>query len=512
MQGSAHQGKITWLRAVGFKAVITNSLCQCDETKPICQRCTKSRRICQDANAVKQDSFLIHLENSFASGKVKRPRGPRSSIAALRPHFDLQTRAVAYYVQHHLQTLDDVPGLLKGLTDCIPMWAKSGRSCLMVDLALSSYALVVFSRTQRYLPAAEEASSRYYQLLGVAQEQIAQLVAPTLEESNIESCLLAVSLMSRYEGATISPGSLKSMDLFTSFQRWSHYDGAKAILKLWNDNFSDNLPTAIVTQTRRDLIKSSLLRSVPLPDWIQDGSRFGEHGLELDYDRILVRAINLHHAATSDQQKNNLQNSRAETLNNEARELDEALQKWSYHISGACAYQRHVATSPTGWPTAHFYSSIVYSYPKPAYASAWSQYFAIRMVINSTRYKVLELGRTSPLIEPTYEQQRQESIVLLKAMSDNLAASIPFCVERFKVHTTAIGQPSIAINTNGGIKPYLARLIVWPLLIACGVEGIDINQQMWFKYELGSLGRLTGDGVFECAEAISGRITPARVA
>lgn len=454
-------------------------------------------------SAVKQASFSIHLENAFASGKVKRPRGPRSSIGVLHPHFDLKTRAVAYYVQYHLPKLEGMPDLSKGLTDCISVWSDSGRSCPMVDLALSSLALAVFSRTQQHPPAATEASSRYYQLLRVAQERIARLQAPTLDESNIEACLLSVSLMNRYEGATMTPATKPTMDLFTSSQGWAHHDGAKAILKLWKDNFSHNVPTFIVMQTRRDLIKSSLIRSVPLPDWMQDGSQFGEQGVELEYDRILVRVVNLHHAATMIQQANNPPNSSTENLSNVARELDEALHKWTRHIPEMCTYQPHVVTSPTGWPRKHFYSSIVYSYPTPAYASAWAQYFVVRMIINSTRYKVLELGRSSPLIGPTYEKDRQECITALKVMADNLASSIPFSVERFEIDKSSTNQSSITINTDDDIKPYLARLVVWPLLIACGVEGIDIKQKMWFTSELAAFGRITGDGIFECAEAIN---------
>jgi hypothetical protein len=70
-----------------------------------------------------------------------------------------------------------------------------------------------------------------------------------------------------------------------------------------------------------------------------NGNRFGEHGLELDYDRIVVRIVNLHHASASLQQKNGLQISKAEKLNNEARELDKALQDWGAQIPSTCSYQ-----------------------------------------------------------------------------------------------------------------------------------------------------------------------------
>jgi hypothetical protein len=176
-------------------------------------------------------------------------------------------------VQYHLQALQEVPNLSKGLSECITAWKESGKSSSMVDLALSSLALVVFSRIQQHPLAATEASSRYYHLLRVAQKRIGQLAVPTLHEQNIDAWLLATALMSRYEGATVDPSCLQSSDLFTSRQRWSHHDGLKAILNVWHDNSNHHAPAFIVMQTRRELIKSLLLRALPLPGWMEDGSR-----------------------------------------------------------------------------------------------------------------------------------------------------------------------------------------------------------------------------------------------
>lgn len=296
----------------------------------------KSRRVCLETSAIKQACFSIHVENRYASGKTKRPRGPRSSLTVQRPQFDLQTRALAYYLQYHLQALKDVPNLSVGLSECVSAWKVSGRTRPVVDLALSSMALAVYSRIQQHPPAAIEASSRYYRLLRVAQERIAQLAIPTLGERDIDACLLAASLMGRYEGATLRPGDLNSKDSSTSLQSWSHHDGAMAILKVWNDNLSHRTATFIIKQTRRALIKCSLLRNLPLPNWKLNGNCFGEHGLELDYDRIVVRILNLHHASANLQQTDGLQISKAEKLNHEARELDKALQVWIAQIPSTC--------------------------------------------------------------------------------------------------------------------------------------------------------------------------------
>jgi hypothetical protein len=372
----------------------------------------------------------------------------------------------------------------------------------MVDLALSSMALAVYSRTQQHPPAATEASSRYYRLLQITQERIAQIKILVVSESSIDACLLAAFLMGRYEAVTHHPGHLCSKDSLTSVQSWSHYDGVMAILKAWNDNLSHNTATFIIKHTRRQLIKSSLLRNLPLPDWILNGNRFGEHDLELDYDRIVVRMVNLHYRL-GNLQKNGQQVAKAEELSNEARELDKALQDWIAQIPSIYSYDRHILTESDPWPKRHFYSPIVYSYSKPGYAAVWLEYFATRMLINSIRLRVLELSHPPPLVDFTYEEQRLECITTLKAMADGLASSIPFCLERFMANApdSPISEASVTFNTNEEIKPYLANWVVWPLTIASSLERIVIKQQLWFRSELTSLGRTIGNGVLECAEA-----------
>lgn len=371
----------------------------------------------------------------------------------------------------------------------------------MVDLALSSMGLVVYARTQRNPLAAKEAASKYYRLLRVAQARIAQVGIPALDGRNIDACLLAIFLMGRYEGATHRLSEVDLKGSFTSL--WSHHDGAMAILKVWNEDPNHDPGTFIIKQTRRGLMRSSLLRNLPLPDWLLDGDRFGEHDGELDYDRIAVRVVNLHYASASLEQRNGRHIAKAEELDDEARELDEALQAWAARFPSTWSYQRLTLPESDARPRRHFYSSIVYSYSRVGYAAVWSQYFATRMLINSIRLRVLRLSRSNPLVDLRYQQQRSECTVHLKAMSDGLASSVPFCLERFKIAVSpnsTIRKTTTTFNTSDEIKPYLANLIVWPLTIASSLEGIDVRQQLWFRSELAGLGRITGIGVLECAE------------
>ena len=472
---------------------------QCDETRPVCRRCTKSGRLCVEAGAAKQAHFSIHLENRYVSGETKRPRGPRSALNVYRPHIDLQTRALAYFLQQHLQTVKDVsnaPGGWCGLTECLVAWNTSGRTSVMVDLALSSMSLAVFSNTQQYPPAATAASAKYCRLLRLAQKEIAQVGPSTLDNVDIDACLLAGIIMGRYEGVTSSPkiDSERSVELLHS---WSHHDGAMAILKLWNDNVGNKNATTIMKQSRRGVIKSCLIRNLPIPNWMLNGGRFGETDQDLKFDEINVRMVNLRYALIKVQQEKNLQGTEIEILSQEVRELDEAVRNWAGQVANNSCFERHVVSFSLDLP--YFYSPTVYSYPTLEYAVVWCQLFATSMLVTSMRRKVVEMSGS---MSCALEHERLECIRQVNTMADHLAATIPFCLERLKVtpSSTPARPCSIHLNTGEEIKPHLATLMVWPLSIASKIDGLEDSQLQWFRSELATIGRIIGDGVLQLAE------------
>lgn len=364
-------------------------------------------------------------------------------------------------------------------------------------------ALVVYSRTKHHPPAATEASCKYQRLLRMVKESIARADFLTSDASNIDASLLAVFLMGRYESATQRPADLRTQESFTSLRSWSHHDGAMAILKIWNDSLSHNAATQIIKHTRRGLIKSSLLRSLPLPDWMLNGKHFGEANLELEIDRIAVGMINLRYVSANLHRNNGLQNAKAEELNNEARSLDESMENWAAQIPETMSPQRHILTEPDAWPKRHFYSSMVCSYSEPEYAAVWSQYYAASMLINSTRLRILEVCHRNPAVDFDYERQRAECITRLRNMGDSIASALPCCLGRFKAVKPSLANNYVSIvpNPNEEIKPYLANLAAWPLTVASSVGGIDVKQQQWFRSELATLGKILGDGILESAES-----------
>ncbi|KAL8689737.1 MAG: hypothetical protein Q9218_004651 [Villophora microphyllina] len=373
----------------------------------------------------------------------------------------------------------------------------------MVDLALSSMALAVFSQTHRHEPAAIQATNRYHSLLLTLQKRIGLFETRLTDEADVDACLLVIFIMARYETVLFRANHLVSPNAFALMQNWSHHDGAMAVLKTWLQQ-SDHKPASfIVKHNRRGLLKSALLRNLPLPDWILDGSRFGESGMELGYDRIFVRTINTHYGLTSLPLDSSSSTAEAERLYYDAQSLTEDLEDWVAQFPNEWSIQRHSLENSGTWPRKHFYAPMFYSFQKLGYGVAWSLYFAARMLISSIRLRLLGLFRQDT--QPSLSQRAQwlESADDIEKAADGLAATVPICIGRVKVVNDRVPEciePTFELATDQILEPHLAHLLIWTLTIASSVAGMQPKQQAWFRTELAELGRSIGSSILECAE------------
>ncbi|KAE8383067.1 hypothetical protein BDV26DRAFT_277532 [Aspergillus bertholletiae] len=474
----------------------------CDKTQPICQRCIKSRRTCYGM----RDQRVWHAENAYASRQKRRPRGPRSMKMNLTVSYspaDLKTYAIAYYMHNYLRAPHSAPEIVMGVTRGCLITLPPTPWCSILDLAISSLALAVFSKTQNYPQATVAASATYHRLLQVTQTAIQHLTP-----ENIDSCLLTVFFMSRYEDSIYNPAT--TAPLVHASPSFSHHDGALAILKVWNDRLRCDRPaTDVIKQARRGLIRSAFMRNRELPRWTHDGAFFGEHGLELEYDRIAIRLVNLRHRlfalsgkvaarGTSPPQAESV--FMLEELENELFTLDLDLETCISHVPDAWNQrQRHTLsrTDLPSWPSVDFYSSTLYSYPNPAYTALWGQYSAMRMLLKSTRLRILALHN------PNNVSLEQKLRLEMQSFSDDLASIVPFALQRFRLLDDTLSSsapsPSITLNLDAEIKPTDAILVIWPLTIASGLEHVSFEKKAWFKAQLARLGRLVGFGVLESA-------------
>ena len=393
-----------------------------------------------------------------------------------------------------MQELKDAPNVSGCLSECVAAWKASGRTSEMVDLALSSMALAVFSRTQKHIGAAAEALSKYHRLLRLCQFWISQVEIAKLDAANMDACLLAIAFMGRFEGVAYRiEDSKDSVQSTPQLKSWHHHQGAIVVLKAWYDGRRQDRSSAsvIIKHVRRSILRSCLMANRPLPDWLLDGEIFSEHGMELESDKIKIRTLTLRQAYMRLGRDANA--IPIEQLNNEATEIDKALQNLADRFFKSCFYQQHVIVDCSSFPRRHFFSPVAYSYQRAGYAAIWADYFATRMLINKLRLRILDLS----CCNPTHKRRREECHTAIKSMGESLASTIPFCLERFSLD---IDKPdSIVLNTNTHITPYLVNSVVWPLVIASGLEGINARQRSWFRCELTELGGLIGDRVIESA-------------
>lgn len=371
----------------------------------------------------------------------------------------------------------------------------------MADLAISSLALAIFSRTQHHDLAARDAVREYSRLLRVAREKITQVEIRRCDEEGFDEFLLVVVLMAWYETSMHQPPHIKQTTLPSSVHSWSHHDGAMAILKAWNDNPRDGTPSSIIQHSRRGLLRSALLRHLSIPNWVQDGSRFGECGLDFGFDSILVRVINLRHSFKNIEKRASQEIAEVEYLQKEARELDEAVRDWAVQLPHEWSFESH--SIPSSWPRSDFYYSVVYTCEKHGYAAVWIQYFAVRMLVNGTLISLLKMRHPNHLKtrDFTSEYESQKYVTQLKAMADSLAATAPFSLGRFAADKTkaARSRSRLVLNNEEEIVPALALPTVWPLTMASTLDGVELEQQLWFQAQLKRLGRVLGDGALECA-------------
>ena len=481
----------------------------------MCQRCKKSKRTCRRSPCV------VHSENAYASGLKKRPRGPRVApapdttnelkliVCRVLP-MDLKARAITYYMHYHLQThLDDLD-LSKGVYgDSFPIWVCKARNDPIVELAVVVVALAVFSHSQKHVKAAEVAAWTFHQLLQTTRTSIASV--KEVKEVNIDTYLVAMFCMCRYVDAVYdsSPAHMKNK-FASALQSDFHYNGALAVLTVWRDRLSHKSPaTDVMRHARRGMIRFALLRNLALPAWLNDGAMFGEHGLELEYYDILAQVLGLRQRlSTLLRQKQPLPHASAEFcsevywIDTEAQNIHSLLETWKAKFPSAWSFQKHSLSGSHSWPTRDFYSQSVYHYSSPVYAAIWNQYFAAAMLVKSTHLKLHQFLRTDDLLLQHWQQSLECASHITK-LSNDLASSIPYCLQRFNIKDTpsAVSEkPSIKVKKTEELDPYLASLTAWPLIIASGIKDLDRDKRLWFRSELVRVGKIVGSGVLKCAE------------
>lgn len=447
----------------------------------------------------KRLSFTVYDETSYASGESRRPRGPRTSLTLLQPYLDLISTAETYFLNYYMRGLADSPSVSACMSECLIAWHSAKRQSEMVDLAVSSIALAIYSQTQNHPRAASAACNKYCHLLRLAQQRIVRRQT-RLEERDVDECLLTIILMALYETTmhqVVIPGS----DPRSSSQHsWSHHIGAMTVLKHWDNTFGNNAPSVIIQQTRQGLIRSSLLRNCALPGWLLNGSRFGKQNCDVNFDSILCQAVNLRHSFKANHTSSDLQLQKLAKL---AHKLDQACIVWADHVPTDWLFQVHDTSKLSSIPEKLLFSSSVYTFTRQAYAAAWLQYLSTHILIISTYLSLAETLNCKQPYSHVNETTRFTLDMRMGFLARSFASTLPFALGRlhFEDVKTALSQGQsrrMIIINNDELQPSAALPTVWPLMVVSFIGGIDKDLQSWFRSQLQALANALGDGALKC--------------
>lgn len=377
----------------------------------------------------------------------------------------------------------------------LSLWNKSPA----LELAASATALALFANTKACSPAAKLAFESYQRGLMVLRESLA-----SPDSIDIESCLLAVCLLGRYENAVYVPPREAGIPFLESLQTKRHLIGTMALLEHWfNRHGGTKAPTDIIKYARRTLRKAAILGQMDFPEWLQKGDLFGEQDSMQELDGILCRLINARSKLTAfskAQQASKIRctdtTSILQALEDEIRAIDQALMEYgALHFS---CYKQHTLEANQSYSKQHFLLSCLYSHDNYAKAALCAQYYGYRILVNQVLRHTLMLQDThlrSIKPEPLLECQST-----IDYLSGELASLTPFCLDMVKIpNESKLSVDPIGITSDEDRRPFVVELIATPLLIASKSPGLKPEFTSWFSSRLEDTGRFLGYGVIQAA-------------
>jgi hypothetical protein len=436
-------------------------------------------------------------ENAYASGRLKRPRGPRLGRANASLPKDLEECALAYYRQYYMPAHSDISSSMSTICwmDALTAWQTAQNESVMVDSAVSSLALATYVLTRRNVTAEKLAWTKYAQALEILQTKIAPDALPRLTPQDIDACLLTVFLMSRYEALSLRFVQELRVS-YNKFPVWPHHDGAEPLLKLWAEDHSQVRKSEYVLQARRCLLRSYLLRHRAVPEWARDGSIFGEAGLDLEFDRCWTTIIDMYEDVRLLERQAKPSLSSIECIQREGHDISRALDVWMSQAAKVPTAHHPDWLKAKSLSRKHFRSARVLLYKSYADSLVMCQYYATNLLLLNLIWRSLKLLKPGT----SWHAELLGRNPVVKEMLASLADSIPNCLERITVTTDSDmgeGTEITLVQNRAAIRPYLYAGIAWPLTIATSVNCVEEGQRRWFCDELTELGKVLGDGALE---------------
>ena len=489
-------------------------------------------------------------ENEYAVGRRKRPRGPnlkttlvtrdnhqvatpnepkslsRSPDDALpieippaepqnffiSPALDipLDDQALIYYSRYYVEVPHGLPEIADShLKYALADWCYSQPQSIL-SLAIFAVSHATFGRARKNHAALAVGCTKYSKAL-----MKTNLALKDASEATHDEVLLAVMLLSFYENSVMDKTSyVPSRDIQVMASRsFAHHNGAMVVLNLRRQldqctNYSMELDKLV----RRQLIRSLLLRSMPLPSWLQDGSQYGEYGFALELDRCTVGAAKLRHQASSlsadsagllisDRYDKMV---RLRRLLAEAQTLDDVLVIWANNLPTEYWYSTRSVQDDGRVKTGNrVFDGTVHIYSTVGHAGMWNRYRAIRLTVNDIMLKTLSVLAESPGSDSEYNTESLEEAAKLRIqrLAGDLCASVPCMLGLIETHHVAGHDVTVVTKVPASLKvatkATAASFLCWPLTMATMVSGIPEQHQRYLRNCLLDVSEIVDDGVLE---------------
>ena len=418
----------------------------------------------------------------------------------------LHDQALIYYSRYYVEVPHDLPEIVDSHNKYASVdWCYSQPQSIL-GLAISALSHATFGRGQRSHKALQVGRQDYSRALVKTNLALADP-----DEATRNDVFLAVILMSRYESTVMECTPQVSSRGITAMasRSFAHHDGAMAMLKLRQyarerSNSSRKLDKLI----RRQLWRSVLLRSLPMPAWLRDGSQYGEYGFALELDQCMVEVANLRHEASSlpaDMANFSTLDrvdlmARLRCLLTEARALDHSLSIWASRIPSEYRFHTHTVHDDESISTGNWiFEGKVHIYPTVGHAAMWDRFRTLCLVVNDIILKVLSMFDESPDADGNIFEEAAR--LRVRHLADNLCASIPYIlglVENRHVTGTGVTVTArIPTSLKLAVKSNSASFLCWPLSMASMLPSIPERHQSYLKTCLLNLSEIVDDAVLE---------------
>ncbi|KAH8654583.1 hypothetical protein BGZ60DRAFT_157056 [Tricladium varicosporioides] len=522
---------------------------KCDEARPVCERCRKANIECTHDEST--NKFIFLSENEYAVGQRKRPRGPNVKPGSnIQPHFlaslspnehqitpiqnsqlfeepdniqlplvsrgleiPLDDQAFTYYWRNYVEVPPGFPEIVDGHMCAIASSYKT-QGQTVLSLAVSAVSHATFGRSQKSSAVVAASNTKYAKAL---LRTNAALTDPV--EALSDEVLLAVMLLSFYENSVMDKASNnlgRGLQVMAS-RSFTHHDGAMAMLNFRRQqNYRSARNVGLDKLVRRQLIRSLLLRSQPLPPWLRNGAQFGESGVALNFDKCMVVGAKLRHQASKVLHDTTFspisqaydEVTKLHDLFAETKALDSLMAIWEKSLPMEDRYSVHKIQQSRVDETAQriFDVENVHIYPTVGHAGMWNRYRTLRIAINDIMVKVLaKIGGP----EPTNVLFRGDCIkVRIEHLTEDLCASIPYMLGLIETRYVPLGGDMAAFikpptSPKETASATIASLLCWPLAMTTMIPSIPQRHRKYLKARLLEVSEIVDDGVLETLASAS---------